>query len=127
LLYIACMKQTLLAIVILVASITLKAQKTISIDSITSNLGKEVRVCADYYGMKETDKVTLINIGAAYPKSPLTIVIYAKDKDKFKDLLGTFRTDRTALCVTGTISDFKGKMQIAVENLYQLQSSYSRK
>jgi DNA/RNA endonuclease YhcR with UshA esterase domain len=121
------MKQIILAIVVLLASFTLKAQKTTSIDSVSSYLGKEVRVCADYYGMKETDKVTLINIGAAFPKSPLTIVIYAKDKEHFKDLLSTFQTDRTTLCVSGIVSEFKGKMQIAVENVEQVQTSYRRR
>jgi hypothetical protein len=112
------MKTTLIAITILFCSFNSFAQRQIPVDSVSSFVGQEVQVCSIFYGMKETDKITLINVGAAYPKSPLTIVIYAKDKEKFTDLKN-FKAGKTILCATGTVSEFKGKMQIAVEKAEQ--------
>jgi hypothetical protein len=124
--YLPAMKKTLMAASIVFASLSCYAQKEIAIDSVKSNIGQDVKVCADFYGMKETEKVTLINVGDAYPQSPLTIVIYAKDKDKFKDMISTFKRERTSLCASGIITEFKGKLQIAIEKVEQLQSSYKK-
>jgi hypothetical protein len=114
------MKNTLLTVVILIICQFSFGQKQISIDSVKSYVGQEVKVCATFYGMKENEKVTLINIGAAYPQSPLTIVIYAKDKDLFKKTISNFHQEKTTLCAIGTISEFKGKLQIVVEKPAQL-------
>jgi peroxiredoxin family protein len=120
--YIAAMKKIAIAAAILFASYSSFAQTELPVDSVSSAIGQDVKVCATFYGMKETDKITLINVGAAYPNSPLTIVIYAKDKDKFKSIIKTFEKEKTSLCVSGTVSEFKGKTQIAVERPEQLQA-----
>lgn len=64
----------------LVLSITLSslAQK-ITPEDAAKHIGETVTVCGKIYGGKYFDrsekKITLLNMGAAYPKSPLTIVI----------------------------------------------------
>ena len=59
------------------------AQAKISIDSVNQNMGKLVTVCSQVFGIKASDKVVLINLGASYPASPLTIAILAKDFTNF--------------------------------------------
>ena len=41
-------------------------------------------VCSEVLGVKVTDKIDYINEGAQYPKSPLSVVIFATDKANFK-------------------------------------------
>jgi peroxiredoxin family protein len=82
--YIAAMKKIAIAAVILFASYSSFAQTELPVDSVSSAIGQDVKVCATFYGMKETDKITLINVGAAYPNSPLTIVIYAEHNQRFR-------------------------------------------
>jgi predicted RND superfamily exporter protein len=72
------MKNTLLTVVILFVCQFAFGQKQISIDSVKSYVGQEVKVCSAFYGMKENEKVTLLNIGAAYPESPITICCIRK-------------------------------------------------
>jgi hypothetical protein len=88
-------------------------QKSISIDSVKNYLGEKVSVCSKVYGIKSTDKVTFINLGAAYPNSPLTIVIFAKDLVNFKETPSSLYTDKN-ICVTGTLKDYNGKPEIII-------------
>lgn len=96
----------------LLISFAAKSQPKIPADSAASHIGEIVTVCAKVYGVKSFDKVTLINVGAAYPKSPLTIAIFAKDKDKFD----MENLKDKSICITGKIEDFKGKAEIILSN-----------
>ena len=62
---------------------------------------------------KATDKVVLINLGAAYPASPLTIAILAKDFANFTTPPAEFYKNKK-LCVTGIVELFKNKAQIVI-------------
>ena len=88
-------------------------QKKVSIDSLSGHLNEKVIVCSEVYGVKELEKMTFINVGAAYPKSPLTIVIFAKDLPNFKTTPSALYGNKK-ICVTGELKDFKGKMEIIV-------------
>ncbi|GEO08319.1 hypothetical protein [Segetibacter aerophilus] len=87
------------------------AQTKISVDSVKAYIGKTVTVCSRVYGVKELEKVNFVNIGGAYPNSPLTVVIFAKDKNAFKSLP---EYDNKNVCVTGKVEDYKGKPQIVI-------------
>ena len=77
------MKKSILTISLVFLLNSLIAQTKKFIDSATQYIGKSVTVCSQVFGIKATDKVVLINLGAAYPASPLTIAILAKDFANF--------------------------------------------
>lgn len=89
------------------------AQTKISIDSISTNMGETVQICSKVYGIKSLDKVTFINLGSAYPNSPLTIVIFAKDLLNFNSTPEELYKSKQ-ICVTGKLAEYKGKPQIVV-------------
>jgi len=93
------------------------AQKQIPIDSVNSHNGQWVTVCGKVYGTKFLDKsqMTFINIGAPYPNSPLTIVIFEKARAYFPERPETLYANKQ-ICVTGVIKEYKGKMQIVVDS-----------
>lgn len=44
---------------------------------------KKVTACDRVFTVKTTDKVTLINVVAAFPNAPLSVVIFEKDRSNF--------------------------------------------
>jgi micrococcal nuclease len=88
-------------------------QTNVSVDSVTSHIGEKVVVCAKVFGVKSLEKITFINLGAAYPSSPLTVVIFAKDIINFKEAPPAMYKSKK-ICVTGKLQDYKGKPQIVV-------------
>ncbi len=89
------------------------AQVKIPVDSVARYIGQNVTVCAGVFGVKSLDKLSFINLGAAYPKSPLTLVIFTKDLPNFKTTPEVLYANKT-VCVTGKLEDFKGKPQIVI-------------
>jgi hypothetical protein len=76
-------------------------------------IGKKVTACGKVYGVKTTDKVTFINVGAAFPNSPLTVVIFAKDRGNFKASPEELFTNKN-ICVKGEVVNYQGKAEIIV-------------
>ena len=112
------MKTFLLAVVTLFSLQSL-GQKEISIDSVKAHLGEYISVCGKVYGVKELDKIAFINLGAAYPNAPLTLVVFAGDKKKFKKALAAY--DGKDICVKGNITLYQGKTyQLRLETEEQI-------
>src|SRR5450631_3877030 len=110
------MKKIILVAVVTFASSTAFCQTKISIDSVTKHYGERVTVCSKVYGTKASEKVTFINLGAAYPNSLLTIVIFTKDKSNFKVTPETMYADKN-ICVTGILKEYeeyRGRPEIIV-------------
>ena len=107
------MKKSILTISLIFLLNSLIAQTKKIIDSATQYIGKSVTVCSQVFGIKATDKVVLINLGAAYPASPLTIAILAKDFANFTTPPAEFYKNKK-LCVTGIVELFKNKAQIVI-------------
>lgn len=107
------MRKLLFILAFTTASQFVIAQTNINIDSISSYMGQQVQICSQVYGVKSLEKVTFINLGAAYPNSPLTIVIFAKDLANFKGTPEELYKSKQ-ICVTGKLSEYKGKPQIVV-------------
>lgn len=95
------------------------SQKTISIDSASAYVGQLVSINSKVYGVKSFEKVTLINLGAAYPKSPLTIAIMAKDLSNFET--SPEKLYGKQIVVTGTVKEFKGKPEIMITNQSEIK------
>jgi aspartyl/asparaginyl-tRNA synthetase len=88
-------------------------QAKIPLDSLNLHIGGKVTVCAEVYGVKSTDKVTFIHLGKAYPNSPLTLVIFAKDRSRFSDSPEKLFGNKL-ICVTGVIKEYKSKTEMVV-------------
>ena len=92
------------------------AQFKVPLDSLNQYIGKRVTVCSEVYGIKTTDKVTFINVGAKYPNAPLTIVIFKKDLDANFTTSPEKLYGNQPICVTGVVKDYKGKTEIVVSS-----------
>lgn len=97
------------------------AQTKIPVDSAKNYKDKLVTICAKVYGIKylEKSEITFIDLGAAYPDAPLTVVILAKDKANFPQNPETLYSDKQ-ICVTGTIKEYEGRLEIDVESPDQI-------
>ena len=113
------MKKIILTAVITLVCLTAFCQTKISIDSVTKHYGEKITVCSKVYGTKALEKVTFINLGAAYPNRLLTVVIFTKDKSKFKEAPEAMYSDKT-ICVTGELKEYNGKPEIIVSSPDQI-------
>jgi micrococcal nuclease len=105
------------AFFVLASSISLSAQTKITPDEAAKHIGDSVTVCGKIFGGKYFDrgenKITLLNMGAAYPQSPLTIVIDADSRKNFSNKPEEFYTDKY-VCISGVVKEYKGKPQIII-------------
>jgi RecG-like helicase len=101
----------------------LSAQTEISIDSVSVYIGKTVKVCSKVAGTFVTkgDKpVTYLNLGADYPNTKLTIVIFQKDLVNFP-LKPSDHYKGQNVCVTGEIKQYKEKIEIIANKPEQIE------
>ena len=96
------------------------AQTKIPVDSAFHYEGKSVTICTKVYGSKAFEKVTLLNLGAKYPNSLLTIAIFQKDIANFPSPPEVLYFNKN-VCVTGTIEMYKGKPEIKISNPTQIE------
>ena len=87
------------------------------------HVGETVKVCGKVFGGRffETSKdaPTLLNVGAAFPASPFTIMIPKEVRLK----MGTtpeIELKEKNVCVTGKIILFKEKPEIIIDDVKQL-------
>lgn len=82
-----------------------------------AHIGERTTVCGKVYNAKflSPEGPTFLNMGAAYPGNPFTVVIYAKSRDNF-----SYRPEQLLegknICVTGKVIDYKGKAEIIVNS-----------
>lgn len=111
-------KISLIAVVFLFSNIAF-CQTVINIDSLENHVGEKITVCNKVYGTKFLNQAnkqpTFLNIGAAYPDNPLTVVIFGDDRKNFKEPPEVMY-DEKEICVTGEIKEFKGKREIIVDS-----------
>ncbi len=100
-------------------------QAKINIEDVSKHVGDSITVCTKVFGTKFFDKsqMTMLNLGAAYPNSPLTVVIFGKDLANFKVAPEKMYADKE-ICVTGVIKEFKGKNEIIVSNPTSIVLNY---
>lgn len=88
--------------------------------------GETKTVCGKVFGTKFLDHSngtpTFINMGAAYPNSPFTLVIFGSDRSNFKYKPENFLNGKD-ICVTGAIKMYKDKPEIVVSNQSQISIS----
>jgi exonuclease VII large subunit len=122
------MLKSMLALAALFATTFLTAQTQISIDSVSAYIGKTVKVCDKVAGTFVTKlvppkavgekPVTYLNLGADYPNTKLTIVIFQKDLINFP-FTPSDHYKGMNVCVTGEIGIYKERYRINVRNIDQ--------
>jgi hypothetical protein len=87
------------------------------------HVGDSVKVCGKIFGGRffETSNgaPTLLNMGAAYPASPITIVLYSDVRTKMGNAPEIELKDKN-VCVSGKVTLHKEKPQIVIYNPSQL-------
>ncbi len=116
------MKKIILCLILL-ATFFWGSGQTITAQDADKHIGDSVTVCGKIFGGRffETSKgsPTLLNMGAAFPASPLTIMIPGTvrtaagfaPEDQFKEKM---------VCVTGKIVLFKDRPEIIVYDMNQI-------
>jgi hypothetical protein len=111
------MKKLLLSFLMISGSLLTYAQTEIKIDDAAKHEGDSVTICTKIFGTRyfENGKgaPTLLNAGAKYPDSPLTVVIFGESRAAFANKPEEFYLEKN-VCVTGRITMFKGKPQIVI-------------
>jgi hypothetical protein len=84
--------------------------------------GKLVSICAKVFSTKvlNSNGMTFLNVGGAYPNSPLTIVIYSDSRGNFNFKPEDFYKGKD-ICVKGIIKIYKGKPEIIVNTEHDIQ------
>ena len=107
----------MLSFLMIVAASIACAQKQIDIADAAKHEGDSVTICTKIFGARyfENGKgaPTLLNAGAMYPESPLTVVIFGESRAAFTNKPEAFYPDKN-VCVTGRISMYKGKPQMVI-------------
>lgn len=93
--------------------LTARYKNGIDINDAINNIGKKVTVCSRVVGIKATSAITQVSLGEKFPNSPLTVIVFAKNYAKFKPLEELLKDKN--VCINGTITTYKGKAQIVVE------------
>jgi len=106
------MKKLTLIILLCTVAVFTKAQTTISIKDISKHIGETVTICDSVYTTRALPNLTLINLGAEFPKQLLTVVIYKADLEKFKEPEKAFLNKK--VCITGKLVLYNDKPQIVV-------------
>jgi DNA/RNA endonuclease YhcR with UshA esterase domain len=97
--------------------------QTVPLDSVAKYEGKKITVCSKVIGTHVSSgdkKNTYINFGKPYPDNTFTVMISGDDAAKFKYVPADFLQDKT-VCITGTVTIFKGKPEIVVTSEDQIK------
>lgn len=117
------MKKTLFLLMGLIGSIAAFSQTEIKLEDVGKHVGDSVKVCGKVYGGifldRSKDTPTFLNVGGAYPNTPLTIVIWADTRKQFENKPEEFFKDKN-ICVVGKIALFKEKPQIVIYDKSQI-------
>ena len=99
------------------------AAETLDPAAAASHVGEEATVCGEVTGAKYSDhrqrKPTFIDFGPPHPNQHFTALIWGEYRDRFdyvpESLLGK------TICVSGTITEYKGKAEIKVSDPAQIR------
>ncbi len=107
-----------------VKSASAAAANSIPLDRLTAYAGKQVRTCGQVFRVRYlttfANTPTYINIGAPYPESPLTLILWQNVRDNLS-YVPEEKLDGKTICVTGTITLYKGKAQMVVHKESDIQ------
>jgi DNA/RNA endonuclease YhcR with UshA esterase domain len=97
--------------------------QTISASQAKDNVGKNVTVCDQVFSVIHATNVnrepTFLDYGAKYPNMIFAVVIWGDDLSKFSYSLKTLEGKN--ICVTGTITLYKGRPEIIIHEPGQIK------
>lgn len=118
----SCTNGLLVLAAFLAASVT-SAADTLDPAEAANHVGEEVTVCGEVTGAKYSShrkrKPTFIDFGPPHPNQFFTALIWGEYRDKF-DYVPESLFGKT-ICVSGTISEYKGKAEIKVSDPAQIR------
>lgn len=80
--------------------------------------GEKIRVCDKVFGTRFLENAngqpTFLNLGAAYPASPFTVVIFGSERSNFREKPELFYNNKK-VCVTGLIKEYNGKPEMVLK------------
>lgn len=84
--------------------------------------GKLVHICSKVYSTKVLDSngMTFLNLGADYPNSPLTIVIYSDSLGNFDSKPDEYYKGKN-ICISGKVKMYKGKAEIIANTQHAIE------
>jgi DNA/RNA endonuclease YhcR with UshA esterase domain len=102
-----------------VTNLSVHAQTAkISAGEAKSHVGEKTTVCGNVVSIRYADKSkgqpTFLNLDEPYPKQIFTILIWGSDRSKFGDPENKYRDKR--VCVTGTITNYRGIPEITASD-----------
>ena len=96
-----------------------QTEKPITASEASSHIGEKVTVCDKVFGTRflenSNGQPTFLNMGAAYPASPFTVVIFGAERSNFKEKPELYYNAKK-VCVTGLIKQYNGKSEIIISN-----------
>jgi hypothetical protein len=102
---------------------TVFAADTLDPAAAAAHIGEQATVCGEVTGAKFSDhrkrKPTFIDFGPPHPNQFFTALIWGEHRDKF-DYLPESLLGKT-ICVSGTITEHKGKPEIKVSEPSQVR------
>jgi hypothetical protein len=119
------MKVTITAFFI-IAAIVANSQTTIELEDVSKHVDDSVTVCGKVasgrYMEQSNRKLTLLNVGAAFPNQIFTIVIDSSLRSQFETVPETLFLSKD-VCVTGKVTLYRDAPQIVIYRKEQIQIS----
>ena len=99
------------------------AQGPISASDAKDHIGERQTVCGSvvgtHYAARSRGNPTFINLDKPYPHQIFSLVIWGSDRSKFGDPEQLYRDKH--ICVTGTITEYKGVPEMAAYGPIQVK------
>jgi len=118
------MKSIFSALVLLMVSVSGKAQKEVALQEISKHIGDSVLVGGKVYGTISAGKQLLLNVGGAFPHQFLTIVL---DEEMQKILEGPLKSELQQIKVAGKVEIYRNKPRIVIKHPAQIQNIITEK
>lgn len=93
-------------------------------------IGQTVTVCGKIFTARFLEQAnkqpTLLNMGAAFPNQPFTVVIFGESRSNFTYKPEEFLNGKD-ICVTGVIQEYKGKPQMILTKEAEIKVAVTEK
>jgi hypothetical protein len=118
------MRYLVFGIALLISGISSNSQSIIKLEEVSKHVDDIVIVCGKVASGRSMDqsirKLTLLNVGAAFPNQVFIIVISNELRSQFETAPETFFLDKE-VCVTGKSSLYRDAPQIVIYKKEQIQ------
>lgn len=93
-------------------------------------IGQTVTVCGKVFTARFLEQAnkqpTLLNLGAAFPNQPFTVVVFGESRANFTYKPEEFLNQKD-ICVTGLIQEYKGKPQMIITKEAEVKVAVTEK